>query len=106
MRRAFDERKDELLSEVRSILKDAEAMYESIVDDGTDKTKQLKKNLKAKIEKARVQFDDIEDNLTDIAQTTVKDTDTWIRDNPYVALGAVFSLGMIIALLLKDNSRR
>ncbi|MCE7915221.1 MAG: DUF883 family protein [Nitrosomonas sp. PRO4] len=106
MRRAFDERKDELLSEVRSILKDAEAMYESIVDDGTDKTKQLKKNLKAKIEKARVQFDDIEDNLTDIAQTTVKDTDTWIRDNPYVALGAVFSFGMIIALLLKDNSRR
>ncbi len=106
MNRTFNARKNELLSDVRNILKDAEDLYESIVDDGTDKTKQLKKNLKAKIDKARGQFDDIEDGLTDLARTTAKETDNWIRSNPYSALGAVFSVGMVIALLLKDNSRR
>ena len=109
MNRTFNARKNELLSDVRNILKDAEDLYESIADDGTDKTKQIKKNLKAKIEKTRVQFEDIEDSLTDIAETTaatVADADAWIRNNPYPALGVAFSMGMLIALLLGGNSRR
>ena len=55
MTQEFEARKNELLDDVRGVLKEAETLYQSAVDDGTVEAKELKAKLKIQLDKAKQQ---------------------------------------------------
>ena len=60
MKKDFDQQKDELMKEIRSVLSDVEDLYNSGVDAGTEEAKALKVKLQDKLNAAKAKFTDFE----------------------------------------------
>ena len=56
MSQEFEARKNELLDDVRGVLKEAETLYQSAVDDGSVEAKELKAKLKIQLDKVFISF--------------------------------------------------
>ncbi len=100
MNRDFENRKEELLDEVRDVLNEAENLYESAVDDGTAQAKVMKEKLKIQLEKAKQQFSALEATVTDKAKYAAKQTDELVHEKPYHAVGVAAAAGLVLGLLL------
>ena len=72
MTQEFEARKNELLDDVRGVLKEAETLYQSAVDDGTVEAKELKAKLKIQLDKAKQQYASIEATVTDKAKEAAR----------------------------------
>lgn len=100
MTQEFESRKNELLDDVRGVLKEAETLYQSAVDDGTVEAKELKAKLKDQLDKAKVQFASFESTVSDKAKAAAKQTDELVHDKPYQALGIAAAAGLLLGVLL------
>ena len=75
MSQEFEARKNELLDDVRGVLKEAETLYQSAVDDGSVEAKELKAKLKIQLDKAKQQYASLEATVTDKAKEAARQTD-------------------------------
>ena len=85
MTQEFEARKNELLDDVRGVLKEAETLYQSAVDDGTVEAKELKAKLKIQLDKAK---------------EAARQTDALVHEKPYQALGIAAAAGVLLGVLL------
>ncbi|MBP6562236.1 MAG: DUF883 domain-containing protein [Neisseriaceae bacterium] len=95
-----DDKKEQLINEVREVLASAEELYESAVDDGSSKAKELKKRLQERIADARVRLQDIEGEVVERAKEVAKQTDQLVQDNPYKFAGIAAAVGFLLGLLV------
>lgn len=100
MTQEFENRKNELLDDVRGVLKEAETLYQSAVDDGTAEAKELKEKLREQLDKAKKQYASLESTVTDKAKEAAKQTDVLVHEKPYQALGIAAAAGLILGVLL------
>ena len=100
MTQEFEARKNELLDDVRGVLKEAETLYQSAVDDGTVEAKELKAKLKIQLDKAKQQYASIEATVTDKAKEAACQTDALVHEKPYQALGIAAAAGLLLGVLL------
>ena len=100
MTQEFEARKNELLDDVRGVLKEAETLYQSAVDDGTVEAKELKAKLKIQLDKAKQQYASIEATVTDKAKGAARQTDALVHEKPYQALGIAAAAGLLLGVLL------
>ena len=100
MTQEFDKRKNELLSDVRDVLKEAENLYQSAVNDGSDEAKEIKNKLKDQLDKAKSQYVNLEATVTEKAKETAKQADEMVHEKPYQALGIAAAAGLLVGMLL------
>ena len=100
MTQEFEARKNELLDDVRGVLKEAETLYQSAVDDGTVEAKELKAKLKIQLDKAKQQYASIEATATDKSKDAARQTDALVHEYPYQALGIAAAAGVLLGVLL------
>ena len=100
MTQEFEARKNELLDDVRGVLKEAETLYQSAVDDGSTEAKELKAKLKIQLDKAKQQYASIEATVTDKAKEAARQTDALVHEKPYQALGIAAAAGLLLGVLL------
>lgn len=95
-----DEKKEQLIKEVREVLASAEELYESAADDGSTKAKELKKRLQERMADARSRLQDIEGEVVERAKEVAKQTDQLVQDNPYKFAGVAAAVGFLLGLLV------
>jgi ElaB/YqjD/DUF883 family membrane-anchored ribosome-binding protein len=100
MSQEFEARKNELLDDVRGVLKEAETLYQSAVDDGSVEAKELKAKLKIQLDKAKQQYASLEATVTDKAKEAARQTDALVHEKPYQALGIAAAAGVLLGVLL------
>lgn len=100
MKKDFDQQKDELMKEIRSVLSDVEDLYNSGVDAGTEEAKALKVKLQDKLNAAKAKFTDFEHEATRKVKHTAKQADELIQDKPYYAMGFAALAGLVVGVLL------
>lgn len=100
MSQEFENRKNELLNDVREVLKEAETLYKSAVDDGSIEAQELKSKLKDQLDSAKVKYASLEATVTDKAKEKAKQADVLVHEKPYQALGIAAAAGLLLGVLL------
>ena len=100
MSQEFESRKNELLSDVKEVLKEAETLYKSAVDDGSAEAKELKSKLKEQLDSAKEKYSSLEASVADKAKETAKQADVLVHEKPYQALGIAAAAGVLLGVLL------
>ncbi|MDO5070780.1 DUF883 family protein [Neisseria sp. Dent CA1/247] len=100
MKQDFEQQKDELMKEIRSVLSDVEELYNTGVEAGTEEAKALKVKLQDKLSAAKAKFYDFEDQAARKVKNTAKQADELIQDKPYYAMGFAALAGLVVGVLL------
>lgn len=100
MKRNFESQKNALLNEIRSVLDDAEALYDQGVERGAEETKALKERLQDKLERAQSKLSDFEDRAYQEARYRAHQVDDYVNEKPYYAIGFAAVAGLLAGVLL------
>ncbi|MBM7454813.1 ElaB/YqjD/DUF883 family membrane-anchored ribosome-binding protein [Oceanisphaera litoralis] len=100
MSRNYEAERAVLMDDVKQVLKDAEALYQAAVDDGTQESKALKEKLKAQLGRAQRQFSELEGSVVDRTRQAAAQTDDLVHSKPYHAMGIAALFGLVLGALL------
>jgi len=100
MSRNYEAERAVLMDDVKQVLKDAEALYQAAVDDGTKEGKALKEKLKAQLGRAQKQFSELEGSVVERTRQAAAQTDDLVHSKPYHAMGIAAVAGLILGALL------
>ena len=100
MSKDFDQQKEELLQEVRSVLDDVEELYHSGVEEGSKEAEQLRGKLQRKLQAAQRKLGDFEEVAAERVKETARQADQLVQDKPYYAMGFAALAGLVVGVLL------
>ena len=100
MSKDFDQQKEELLQEVRSVLDDVEELYHSGVEEGSKEVEQLRGKLQRKLQAAQRKLGDFEEVAAERVKETARQADQLVQDKPYYAMGFAALAGLVVGVLL------
>ncbi|URH92584.1 YqjD family protein [Pasteurella multocida] len=99
----FDKKRDELLSEIREILDNAEELFDEKSKASVDELKKLKSNLDSRVSKLQKQFGALKDDAVAGTKEVIKQTDELVQDNPYKAIGVAGVIGLLLGVLISKK---
>ncbi len=105
MSKNYEKHRDELLSDVRSVLEEAESLYHNTLEDGSEKGRELRQVLASKLETAKNKYNALESTVVCKAKYAAQQTDDLIQEKPYHAIGIAAAVGVVVGLLLGRNNR-
>lgn len=100
MKRDFENQKEALLKEIRSVLNDVESLYEDGVERGEEETKALKAKLKEQLNVAQNKLHSFEERAVEQVKQHAKAADDYVNEKPYYAMGFVGLAGLVLGVLL------
>lgn len=86
---------DQLTSDLKAVVRDAEDILEAIGDQATGKAAETKARVKEAIKQAKRTCEELEER----ALGSAKAADRVIRDHPYETVGIALAAGLIIGIL-------
>ena len=96
--------REKLLDDVNTVIADSEQLLKTMASAGAEKAQSLRADLVRKLEIARERLDEIEDMALERTRAAVKQTDEYVRENPWqsiaIAAGIAAIVGAVIGLLL------
>lgn len=103
MSKEFDKKRDELLSEIRDILDNAEELFDEKSKAGADELKKLKSSLDSRVSKLQKQFGSLKEDAVAGTKEVIKQTDELVQDNPYKAIGVAGVIGLLLGVLISKR---
>ncbi|EGV37179.1 ElaB/YgaM/YqjD family protein [Neisseria weaveri] len=100
MKQDFEAQKEVLMREVRSVLDEAETLFNKGVENGTEEAKELKARLQEKLSSAKAKMLDFEEATSCRVKHAAKQADQLVQDKPYYAMGFAALAGLVVGVLL------
>lgn len=98
-------RKEQLLEEFNAIVAETEQLLKAVTHVSGEAVGVVKEEVDAKLDEnlkaARERLEMLEDSVAQRAKAAFKATDTYVRANPWHAVGIAAGIGLILGLLLK-----
>ncbi|KMN79962.1 MULTISPECIES: YqjD family protein [Chromobacterium] len=98
---AIAKEKEQLLDDVRQVLVSTEELIDASLDDGSQKSKEIRQRVNEKLKLAKAKLLDAEQVVVGKAKVAAKATDQYVHENPWksigIAAGVAFLLGMLVS---------
>jgi ElaB/YqjD/DUF883 family membrane-anchored ribosome-binding protein len=94
--RAFDD----LVDEFRALVDAMDSVFSAAAGDSTEKLADLKGQAEATLRKARARLGDVEKSAVAKARKIASDSDDYVHENPWTAIGLGAGVGLLIGLLI------
>ena len=98
---AIAKEKEQLLDDVRQVLVSTEELIDASLDDGGQKSKEIRQRVSEKLKVAKAKLLDAEQVVVGKAKVAAKATDQYVHENPWksigIAAGVAFLLGMLVS---------
>lgn len=91
--------RERLVSDLKALSVDAEALLKVTAGDVSEKVKQARERLGAALERSRAAYSEAQHQAIERAKLAAKKADTVIRDHPYQSIGVALGLGILIGVL-------
>lgn len=91
---------DDLMEEFSNLVEAMEDVFSAAADDGGEKLTALKSQAEASLRKARARLSAVEKHTVAKARKVAADSDTYVHENPWTAVGVGAGVGLLIGLLL------
>jgi ElaB/YqjD/DUF883 family membrane-anchored ribosome-binding protein len=96
----FERSRDALVRDFGEVLGEAEKLLKQAAKETGEKASELRGQVEAKLQAAKAQLSDLQDDATEKARIAARATDDYVRDNPWQAIGVGTAIGFLIGMLL------
>ncbi|MDR7378481.1 ElaB/YqjD/DUF883 family membrane-anchored ribosome-binding protein [Rhodoferax ferrireducens] len=94
------ESQEKLVSDIKSVITDAEEMLSATADQAGDKISQLRARVKARLGDARERLIDAEAALIHKTKAAARATDDYVHESPWTAVGVAATVGLLVGLII------
>jgi ElaB/YqjD/DUF883 family membrane-anchored ribosome-binding protein len=95
---------ERLMGDLRAVLEDAEALLSATAGQAGERIQKARDRATETISAARERLVDAQEEVTKRAREAARDTDRYVRDNPWKAVGIAAGVAFILGVLV--SSRR
>jgi ElaB/YqjD/DUF883 family membrane-anchored ribosome-binding protein len=87
---------DDLLEDLRTIVRDAEALLRATEGQAGEKVAEVRARVRASLDDARGRLEDAGVEVGQRAKSAVRSADTYAHENPWLLIGVAAGLGFLI----------
>ncbi len=91
---------DRLMSDLRAVLEDAEALLTATAGQAGEKIQRARERAQETVKVARERLVDTQEEVVKRAKVAAKQTDDYVHDNPWQAVGIAAGVAFIIGVLV------
>jgi ElaB/YqjD/DUF883 family membrane-anchored ribosome-binding protein len=94
------ESQEQLVSDIKSVISEAEEMLTATADQAGDKATKLRERIKLRLGEAKERLKDAEAVLVNKTKAAAKATDDYVHESPWTAVGIAAGVGLLVGLLI------
>lgn len=94
------ESRENLMSDLRTVISDAEEVLKVTAGQATAGAAELRVRMQERLQQAKIRLQDLQDSAVARAKAAGHAADDYVHDHPWKAIGAAAGVGMIIGLLI------
>ncbi len=91
---------DRLMSDLRAVLEDAESLLTATAGQAGERIQKARERAQETVRVARERLADTQEEVVQRAREAAKETDNYVRDNPWQAVGIAAGVAFIIGVLV------
>ena len=91
---------DKLVADLQTLVADAEAILLTTADDAGEKAAAAKARVRETLHQARAQIERIEQKVLLETKAVVHETDRFVHERPWQAMGIAAAVGLVIGVLI------
>lgn len=91
---------EQLVSDIKSAISDAEDMLTATAEQTGDKVARLRERIQARLADAKVRLVEAEAVLVAKTKAAAKATDAYVHESPWTAIGIAAGVGLLVGLVL------
>lgn len=99
MKHSQEVSKEQLISDFKVVVSDAEALLKATADHGGEKVAELRAKTEESLKAMRVKIGDAQMALVDKTKEAAKATDHYVHENPWKSIGVAAGVGLAIGIL-------
>jgi ElaB/YqjD/DUF883 family membrane-anchored ribosome-binding protein len=92
--------------DVQNVVSDAQELLKTVQADGENRFADMKAKAASQLDNARQKLGEVQQTVQDGAKVVMKETDAYVRSNPWTAIGIGVALGTVIGYLASSAARR
>jgi ElaB/YqjD/DUF883 family membrane-anchored ribosome-binding protein len=92
--------------DVQNVVSDAQELLRTVQDEGATKIDDMKAKVSIQLDNAKQKFGEIQQTVQDGAKVAMKETDDYVRGNPWTSIGIGVAIGAVIGYLASSAARR
>ena len=91
---------EQLVSDMKSSIADAEDMLHATADQVGDKFAKLRARIQDRLQDAKMRLAEAEDALVAKSRAAARATDEYVHESPWTAIGVAAGIGLLIGLAI------
>ncbi|HMO46451.1 MAG TPA: DUF883 family protein [Rubrivivax sp.] len=92
--------REKLMSDLRTVIGDAEEVLRVTADQAGAGASDLRVRMQERLQQAKIRLQDLQDSAVARARAAGHAADDYVHDHPWRAIGAAAGLGLIIGMLI------
>jgi ElaB protein len=93
------ENNNPIARDIQNVVSDAQDLLKTVQTEGESKLGDVKAKVQQQLDSARQMLGQLQATVKDGAKVAVESTDTYVRDNPWRAVGVSVAVGALIGFL-------
>ncbi|MDO8719796.1 MAG: DUF883 family protein [Polaromonas sp.] len=98
--RASVEAQEKLVSDIKSVISDAEEMLSATADQAGDKVANLRARVQTRLHDAKVRLGEAEAVLVAKTKAAARATDAYVHESPWTSIGVAAGVGLLLGLVI------
>lgn len=98
--RASVESQEKLVSDIKSVISDAEEMLSATADQAGEKVATLRARVQARLHDAKVRLGEAEAVLVAKTKAAARATDAYVHESPWTSIGVAAGVGLLLGLVI------
>lgn len=92
--------RDRLAGELRALVSDAEEMLKAASRQGNEQLSAVRERLERSVSTAKDELADFEEAVIERARSTARETNEYVHEHPWNAVGIAAAVGVLLGVLL------
>lgn len=98
--RASVEAQEKLVSDIKTVISDAEEVLSATADQVGDKVATLRARVQARLHDAKVRLGEAEAVLVAKTKAAARATDAYVHESPWTSIGVAAGVGLLLGLVI------
>lgn len=91
--------REQLISDFKVVIADAEALLKASADHGGEKVAELRSKTVESINHLKSRLGDAENEVVERTKAAAKSTDMYVHENPWKSIGVAAGVGLVLGFL-------
>jgi len=86
--------------DIQNVVSDAQELLKTVQAEGESRLADVKSKMQVKLDSAKQMLGQLQTNVQDAGKVAIDQTDTYVRQNPWYAVGISAAVGALVGFLI------